>query len=330
MKNKALDRRFSVAPMMDWTDRHCRAFHRTFSKKALLWSEMITPDAVIHGYRARLLAHDPESDPVVLQLGGSEPAKLAEAARIAEDFGYAEINLNCGCPSDRVRSGAFGACLMAKPWLVAECVDSMRRAVSVPVTVKNRIAIDDLPARETLYSFVDMIAAAGCDTFTIHARRALLNGLSPRQNRQIPPLDYGIVADLKRTRPDLTIILNGGITNIEQCRDHLATFDGVMLGRAAYHEPGLLGEVDAELFGMDGRVAEADAVRAYLPYIGARVCEGVRLHAITRHMLGLFSGQPGARQWRRLLSEQAREPGAGPELVAAALSQVEAVQAETM
>lgn len=313
--------------MMDWTDRHCRAFHRTLSKKALLWTEMVTADAVLHGPRERLLGHSPEENPLVLQLGGSDPAKLAEAARIAEGFGYAEVNLNCGCPSERVQSGAFGACLMAEPDLVADCVAAMRAAVSIPVTVKNRIAIDDLPARETLFTFVDKVAAAGCAVFTVHARAAWLKGLSPKENREVPPLDYTLVAELKAARPELTIILNGGITTLDQCTDHLKNFDGVMLGRAAYQTPGLLGEVDRVLFGEGESASASDAVRSYESYIAARLEEGTQLHAMTRHMLGLFSGQPGARQWRRLLSENAVKKGAGLDVLHAALAAVETVEA---
>ena len=314
---------FSVAPMMDWTDRHCRAFHRVLTKKALLWTEMVTADAVIHGDRARILGYGPEEHPVVLQLGGSDPAKLAGAARIAEDFGYDEVNLNCGCPSDRVQSGSFGACLMAEPDLVAECVFAMRGAVSIPVSVKNRIAIDALPARETLFTFVDKVSAAGCSVFTVHARAAWLKGLSPKENREVPPLDYGLVAQLKRERPDLAIILNGGIANLDQCTEHLETFDGVMLGRAAYQTPELLGSVDARLFGAAETVSAPEAIRAYEPYIAARLSEGASLHSMTRHMLGLFAGQAGARQWRRILSEQAPRKGAGLEVLRAALAAVE-------
>lgn len=311
--------------MMDWTDRHCRAFHRTLTKRALLWTEMVTADAVIHGQRERLIGFSGAEHPLVLQLGGSEPAKLAEAARIAESFGYDEVNLNCGCPSERVQSGAFGACLMAEPDLVADCVAAMRAAVSIPVTVKNRIAIDDLPARETLFTFVDKVSAAGCSVFTVHARKAWLRGLSPKENREVPPLDYELVAELKAARPDLTIILNGGIRDIDPCREHLETFDGVMLGRAVYQTPGLLGRVDAELFGAGPVVEAGDAVRAYEPYIAARLAEGTSLHAMTRHMLGLFAGQPGARLWRRTLSEQAVKKGAGLDVLRAALGAVEGV-----
>jgi len=284
---------------------------------------MVTADAVIHGDRSRLLGCSAEEHPVVLQLGGSDPAKLAEAARIAGGFGYDEVNLNCGCPSERVQSGAFGACLMAEPDLVAACVAAMRSAVSLPVSVKCRIAIDDLPAEETLFTFIDKVAAAGCNVFTVHARKAWLRGLSPKENREVPPLDYGLVADLKRERPGLTIILNGGVTTLDQCAEHLETFDGVMLGRAAYQTPGLLGEVDARLFG-DGPVISArGAVHAYEPYIAARLAEGASLHSMTRHMLGLFAGQPGARQWRRILSERAPRKGAGLEVLCDALAAVE-------
>lgn len=309
--------------MMDWTDRHCRAFHRVLTKSALLWSEMVTADAVLNGDRGRLLGYSAQEHPLVLQLGGSDPRKLAEAARIAEGFGYDEVNLNCGCPSDRVQSGAFGACLMAEPDLVADCVAAMRAVVSVPVTVKNRIAIDDLPARETLFTFIDKVSAAGCSVFTVHARAAWLKGLSPKENREVPPLDYGLVAELKRARPELTIVLNGGITTLDQCTGHLGTFDGVMLGRAAYQTPGLLGEVDMRLFGAAAPVTASEAIRNYEPYIAARLAEGVSLHAMTRHMLGLFAGQPGARQWRRILSEQAPRKGAGLDVLRNALAAVE-------
>ena len=309
--------------MMDWTDRHCRAFHRVLTKSALLWSEMVTADAVLNGDRGRLLGYSAQEHPLVLQLGGSDPRKLAEAARIAEGFGYDEVNLNCGCPSDRVQSGAFGACLMAEPDLVADCVAAMRAVVSVPVTVKNRIAIDDLPARETLFTFIDKVSAAGCSVFTVHARAAWLKGLSPKENREVPPLDYGLVAELKRARPELTIVLNGAITMLDQCTGHLGTFDGVMLGRAAYQTPGLLGEVDMRLFGAAAPVTASEAIRNYEPYIAARLAEGVSLHAMTRHMLGLFAGQPGARQWRRILSEQAPRKGAGLDVLHNALAAVE-------
>ncbi len=280
---------------------------------------MVTADAIVHGDRAHLIGFDAAEQPLTLQLGGSDPAKMAEAARIGEGFGYTGVNINCGCPSDRVQSGAFGACLMAEPETVAACVEAMRGAVSVPVSVKCRIAIDDLPARETLFGFVETVAAAGCEEFTVHARKAWLKGLSPKENRDVPPLDYGLVTELKAARPDLTIILNGGISSTAACRTHLNTFDGVMLGRAAYQTPALLGEVDAALFGEDEPVSPIEAIEAYRPYMARHLSEGTGLHAMTRHMLGLFNGQPGARAWRRTLSEQAPREGAGLEVLDAAL-----------
>ncbi|MEM9740250.1 MAG: tRNA dihydrouridine(20/20a) synthase DusA [Pseudomonadota bacterium] len=320
-----LDRRFSVAPMMDWTDRHCRAFHRTLSHRALLFSEMVTADAVIHGDRNRIIGFSPQEHPIVLQLGGSEPDKLAEATRIAADFGYDEINLNCGCPSERVQSGAFGACLMREPNRVADCVAAMGASSSCPVTVKCRVAVDDDPARETLFGFVDTVAAAGCEVFTVHARKAWLKGLSPKENREIPPLDYDLVAALKAMRPDLTIILNGGLTDLDTCRREMERFDGIMLGRAAYQTPAILLGVDEWL--ATGSVPDApetqhliEAVERYAPYIAARLAEGIGLHAMTRHMLGLFAGRPGARGWRRTLSESAPRAGAGLEVLEAAIA----------
>jgi len=272
---------------------------------------MVTANAIIHGERDRLIGFADAEHPVVLQLGGSEPKAMAEAARIAEDYGYDEVNINCGCPSDRVQSGAFGACLMAEPALVAQCVTAMHAAVSIPVTVKCRIAIDDLPDKETLFAFVDQVSAAGCNVFTVHARKAWLKGLSPKQNRDVPPLDYALVADLKAARPDLTIILNGGITTIAECREHLKNFNGVMLGRAAYQDPALLCDVDSDLFGTEPRTDVATAIDAYRPYMVEQLSQGVRLHAMTRHMLGLFNGKPGARSWRRHLSENAPTSDAG-------------------
>ncbi|MCI4643569.1 MAG: tRNA dihydrouridine(20/20a) synthase DusA [Hyphomonadaceae bacterium] len=323
----ALDYTFSVAPMMDWTDRHCRAFHRTLSRRALLWTEMVTADAVIHGDRERLIGFDAVEHPLVLQLGGSEPQKLAEAACIAEGFGYDEVNLNCGCPSERVQSGAFGACLMREPGLVADCVAAMRAVVSIPVTVKCRVAVDEDPARETLFGFVEQVAAAGCQVFTVHARKAWLKGLSPKENREIPPLDYGLVAELKAARPDLTIILNGGIISLADCAERMTRFDGVMLGRAAYQTPGLLLGVDTWL--ETGQIpkpptteALIDAVERFRPYIAHQLEAGTGLHGITRHMLGLFAGRPGARGWRRTLSERAPRSGAGLDVLDAALAPV--------
>jgi tRNA-dihydrouridine synthase A len=311
------DRKFSVAPMMDWTDRNCRAFHRHLSQHALLYTEMVTADAVIHGDRERLLGFDEAEHPVALQLGGSEPEKLARAARIGADYGYCEINLNVGCPSERVQSGAFGACLMREADLVAECLAAMRAAVDIPVTVKHRLGVDDDEPRERLFSFVETLAKAGTTTFFVHARKAWLKGLSPKENREIPPLDYEIVANLKRARPDLEIILNGGIADLDTAARELERFDGVMLGRAAYHDPAILLHVDARLFGKPQAYATAeDAAHAFRPWIVKQLERGVGLHSITRHMLGLFHGKPGARQWRRVLSEKA--PGArGPTAIAA-------------
>jgi len=315
--------------MMDWTDAHCRAFHRCLTKSALLYSEMVTADAVIHGDPDRLLRQDPACHPTALQLGGSDPAKLARATRIGASWGYEEINLNCGCPSSRVQSGSFGACLMAEPALVADCVAAMREAEpDLPITVKCRIAIDDMPARETLFTFIDKVSAAGCTHFTVHARKAWLKGLSPKENRDIPPLDYDLVADLKAERPQLSITLNGGITTIEECRTHLKVFDGVMLGRAAYQHPSLLGEVDAALGGEGAPIVSAhEAIIAYIPYMADQLERGTGLHAMTRHMLGLFNGQPGARAWRRVLSERGPKPGAGLDVLDAA---VEAITGHTV
>ncbi|HEV7691259.1 MAG TPA: tRNA dihydrouridine(20/20a) synthase DusA [Hyphomonadaceae bacterium] len=312
MKNQS--HRFSVAPMMDWTDRNCRAFHRHMTRHALLYTEMVTADAIMHGDRERLLGFDPLEQPVALQLGGSEPEKLARAARIGAEQGYVEINLNVGCPSERVQSGAFGACLMREPELVAECLAAMREAVSVPVTVKHRLGVDDDDPRERLFSFVEKLSKAGTTTFIVHARKAWLKGLSPKENRELPPLDYAIVAELKRARPDLEIILNGGIANLDVAQRELAPregtkLDGVMLGRAAYHDPAILLDVDRRFFGDTAPTRTADeAARDFRPWIEKRLGEGVPLHPITRHMLGLFAGRPGARQWRRVLSEKA--PGA--------------------
>lgn len=322
-ENRDLDYNFSVAPMMDWTDRHCRAFHRVLSKRALLWTEMVTANAVIYGDRERLLGFSPDEHPIVLQLGGSEPEKMTEAARIAEGYGYDEVNINCGCPSDRVQSGAFGACLMREPATVAACVAAMRAAVSIPVTVKCRIAIDEDPPRETLFGFVDQVADAGCEVFTVHARKAWLKGLSPKENRDIPPLDYELVAELKAERPDLTIILNGGITDLEACQTHLETFDGVMLGRAAYQNPSILGGVDGTLYDQSAAFVDPfEGVERHKPYIEEALANGVRLSSMTRHMLGLFNGRPGARLWRRVLSEKAPKPGAGLEVLDEALDAV--------
>lgn len=308
--------------MMDWTDRHCRAFHRTLSQRALLYTEMVTAEAVLHGDRKRLLAFDPLEHPLALQLGGCDPLRLAEAARIGAELGYGEINLNVGCPSDRVQSGRFGACLMKEPFLVADCVAAMGRGVDVPVTVKCRIGVDDQDPEESLFGLVDACAAAGVATFIVHARKAWLKGLSPKENRDIPPLDYGLVERLKGERPALTIVLNGGIETLEQAERCLNWADGVMLGRAAYHTPALLAEVDARLFG-DGEPIEAEAaVEAFRPYIARTIAAGTPFYAIARHMLGLFSGRPGARAWRRILTVEGVKSGAGLEVLDRALGAV--------
>ncbi len=316
----AHSRRFCVAPMMDATDRHCRYFLRLLSRHALLYTEMVTANAVLHGDRDALLGFDPTELPLALQLGGSEPAALAACARIAEDRGYSEVNVNVGCPSDRVRSGRFGACLMAEPDTVAACVAAMRATVDIPVTVKTRIGIDDRDRYEDLLAFVDTVAAAGCTVFVVHARKAWLTGLSPKENREIPPLRHGLVHRLKAERPQLTVVLNGGITSIEDCRGHLQQVDGVMVGREAYRNPYLLAAVDRALFGDRREPPAREAVAAaMLPYAARRRAAGEPLHRITRHMLGLFQGQPGARAWRRHLSEHAHRADAGADVIRAAL-----------
>jgi tRNA-dihydrouridine synthase A len=314
--------------MMDWTDRNCRAFHRHMSRHALLYTEMVTADAVIHGDRDRLLGFDDVEQPVALQLGGSEPSKLARAARIGAGYGYCEINLNVGCPSERVQSGAFGACLMREPDLVADCLSAMREAVTVPVTVKHRLGVDDDDPRERLFSFVETQAKAGTTHFIVHARKAWLKGLSPKENREIPELDYDIVAELKRTHPHLTIILNGGLATLDVASRELPRVDGVMLGRAAYHEPALLLEVDARFFASEDRIRlPNEAARDFRPWIIKRLEQGMPLHSMTRHMLGLFHGKPGARMWRRILSEKA--PGArGPSAISVYDGALASIQAQ--
>ncbi|XBO40067.1 tRNA dihydrouridine(20/20a) synthase DusA [Alsobacter sp. KACC 23698] len=315
--------RFSVAPMMDWTDRHCRRFHRVMSRRALLYTEMVTTGAVIHGDRRRILGYSPQEHPVAVQLGGSEPADLAQAARIAEDEGYAEVNLNVGCPSDRVQDGRFGACLMREPALVGEAVAAMKAAVAVPVTVKCRIGVDEQDPEEALDRLADAVLSGGADAIIVHARKAWLQGLSPKENRDVPPLDYGRVHRLKLRLPSTPIAINGGLTGLDQCREQLAHVDGVMLGRAAYHDPELLLQVDPALFGEAAPVADAfEAVEAYEPYVAMRLAEGVRLSSITRHMLGLFQGRPGARAFRRHLATQAVKPGAGLDVLRAAVAMV--------
>jgi tRNA-dihydrouridine synthase A len=324
--------RLSVAPMMDWTDRHCRAFHRALSRHALLYSEMVTAEAVIHGDRARLLGFDGVEHPVALQLGGSDPDRLAEAARSGAAMGYDEINLNVGCPSDRVQSGRFGACLMREPQLVADCMAAIKGAVSVPATVKCRIGVDDQDPQVSLFATVDACAAVGIEVFIVHARMAWLKGLSPKENRDVPPLDYGLVRRLKRERPRLSISINGGITSLDEAEAHLdahdapvdgVQLDGVMMGRAAYHEPALLGQADRRLFG--AATPDVDAFAAldrYRPYLAARLEEGVALPAMTRHMLGLMHGRPGARAFRRILTVDSIVAGAGLEVLDRAVDAV--------
>jgi tRNA-dihydrouridine synthase A len=304
--------KLSVAPMMDWTDRHCRFFHRLLTRRARLYTEMVTTGAVLHGPRDRLLGFDAAEHPVAVQLGGSDPSDLVQSARIAADFGYAEINLNCGCPSDRVQNGAFGACLMREPALVGDCVAAMKAAVTIPVTVKCRIGVDDQEPREALFTLAETVRRAGADALFVHARKAWLKGLSPKENRDVPPLDYGLVYALKRAHADWPIAINGGIATLEEVQIHLAHVDGVMLGRAAYHNPELLLRVDPEFFGeaapVEGSFA---ALEAFEPYIAAQLARGARLHDMTRHLLGLFAGQPGARLWRRHLATEAVRRGAG-------------------
>ncbi len=317
--------KLSVAPMMDWTDRHCRYLHRLMSQHVLLYTEMVTAPAVVHGDRDRLLGFDPAEQPVALQLGGSDPAQLAEAARIAEAYGYAEINLNCGCPSDRVQSGSFGAVLMETPDVVADCVSAMIDAVSVPVTVKCRIGVDDQDPTEVLPDFLARVSAAGVDRFSVHARKAWLQGLSPKENRDIPPLDYDLVLQMKGLFPHLHLSVNGGIGSLDEAEAFLAQgLDGVMIGRAAYHTPAdILLAADARIYGdTSGNRTAEEVVHLMLPYIADHIAKGGKLGQITRHMLGLFQGRAGARGWRRYLSENAHRDGAGPEVVLAALAHV--------
>ncbi|WP_410051174.1 tRNA dihydrouridine(20/20a) synthase DusA [Bradyrhizobium sp. SZCCHNR1092] len=316
--------KFSVAPMMDWTDRHCRVFHRLLSRRALLYTEMVTTGAVIHGDRKRLLGFDKSEHPVALQLGGSEPGDLATSARIGEDFGYDEVNLNVGCPSDRVKDGRFGACLMAEPGLVAACVAAMKGAVRIPVTVKCRIGIDDQDPEVALDVLARAVVAAGADALIVHARKAWLNGLSPKENRDVPPLDYDRVYRLKAALPQVPIIINGGIPSIEAAKQHLAHVDGVMLGRAAYQEPWRLLAVDPELFGeAPPHASMKDVLSALEPYIARELAGGTRLHAITRHLVGAYHAVPGARAFRRHLAEYGVRPEAGIAVLRDAVAMVE-------
>jgi len=316
---KRLSRRFSIAPMMDWSDHHCRYFWRLLTRQSLLYTEMVTTGALIHGDRERFLHFNREEHPVALQLGGSDPGELARCARWAQEWGYDEVNLNCGCPSDRVQSGLFGACLMAQPRLVADCVAAMRDACELPVTVKHRIGIDAMESYDELAGFIQPIAAAGCDVFIVHARKAWLKGLSPKENREVPPLNYSWVYRLKQDFPALNIVLNGGIQSIAECETHLQHVDGVMIGREAYQNPWMLAEVDSRLFGMDKVVDyRDDVVAGLLPYVEQQLARGVQLNHITRHILGLYQSVPGARKFRRHLSEQAYKKDAGLEVLAEA------------
>ncbi|MEQ9563252.1 MAG: tRNA dihydrouridine(20/20a) synthase DusA [Woeseiaceae bacterium] len=314
MLNSSNVSKLSIAPMMDLTDRHCRYFLRLLSPHAMLYTEMVTAAALIHGNAAALLQFNVEEHPVALQLGGSDPRMMAEAARMGEAEGYDEININVGCPSDRVQSGQFGACLMARPELVASCVSSMTAAIKVPVTVKTRIGIDDLESYEFLCRFVEIVSAAGCGTFVVHARKAILAGLSPKENRSVPPLDHERVYRLKKDYPSLHIVLNGGITTSEQVEHHLHGVDGVMIGRQAYQDPWFLTVLETSLYGTP-EIDRAAVMEQISEYIERQLHQGVALKHMTRHLLGLYNGEPGARQWRRSLSENAHRPGAGIEVL---------------
>ncbi|MEH6549992.1 MAG: tRNA dihydrouridine(20/20a) synthase DusA [Pseudomonadales bacterium] len=325
---KDFSRRFCCAPLMDWSDRHCRYLWRLASRHALLYTEMVTTGALIHGDTQRFMQYNEEEHPVALQLGGSNPADLAHCAKLAQKWGYDEVNLNVGCPSDRVQNGMFGACLMANAPLVAESVSAMKAACDLPVTVKHRIGIDDLESYEWLCEFVETVHQGGCDTFIVHARKAILSGLSPKQNREIPPLKYDVVYQLKRDYPQLEIILNGGVTSIEDSLTHLDLVDGVMLGRAAYHNPWLVGGVDEALFYTPNPIASAEQlVTAYLPYMEQQLSLDVPLNRMSKHLLGLFQGIPGARLFRRHISENAHLPGAGIEVILDALQKIAVQQA---
>jgi tRNA-dihydrouridine synthase A len=327
MSLTAPDIRFSVAPMMDWTDRHDRFFMRLMSKRARLYTEMVTADAVRFGDRDKLLAYNKEEHPLALQLGGSDAAALAEASKIGEDYGYDEINLNVGCPSDRVQSGQFGACLMQSPDLVAECVAAMQAAVKLPVTVKSRIGVDEQDPHEALFTLVEKCKSAGITHFIVHARKAWLDGLSPKENRDIPPLDYALVYQLKAAHPDLLISINGGIETLADCQSHLDKTDGVMLGRAPYKNPYLLADVDGQLFGeTDPAPSREEVVAQLMPYAENLVAKGTPLHALTRHVMGLFQGLPGGKIWRRHLSENAPRRCDDPQVLAEALALVTAEQ----
>jgi len=317
-------RRFCVAPMLDWTDRHERYFLRLMTRYTYLYTEMITTSALIKGDRDRHLRFSPQEQPVALQLGGSDPQDLAECAKMAEGYGYDEVNINVGCPSDRVQKGAFGACLMAEPGLIAECVDAMRSVVSIPVTVKNRIGIDDQDEEQSLRHFIDVVSQAGCDTFIVHARKAWLKGLSPKENRDVPPLNYDLVYRVKQEFPELEVIINGGIKTLDSCLEHLQYVDGVMLGREAYHNPYLLMQVDGAIYSnvADEMLSRKQVLQQYFPYIEDQIKQGSHLKHMSRHLLGLFQGQVGAKAWRRHISENAHKEGAGVELLQEAMEMV--------
>jgi len=317
------DKIFAVAPMMEWTDRHCRYLHRLLSRNARLYTEMVTADAILRGDRERLLAFDRFERPVALQVGGAAPERLAQAAKIGAAHGYDEINLNVGCPSDRVQSGRFGACLMREPNLVADCAGAMREAVPVPVTIKCRIGVDDQDPEMALRALIAACASADITTFVIHARKAMLEGLSPKDNRSVPPLNYDLVYRIKSENPQLTIVLNGGIQSLQEAETHLGQVDGVMIGRTAYQSPTILADVDARFFGEDSTDIDS-AIEQYVRYIEAQLRSGTPLNAMTRHMLGLFNGQPGSRGFRRHLSENASRLGAGIEVVQTALDHLRA------
>ncbi|MBV2121139.1 MAG: tRNA dihydrouridine(20/20a) synthase DusA [Candidatus Thiodiazotropha sp. (ex Ctena orbiculata)] len=318
-----LNRRLSVAPMLDWTDRYCRYFLRLISSHVLLYTEMVTTGAILHGNRARFLDFDPSEHPVALQLGGSEPEALAECAKLGEAWGYDEINLNVGCPSDRVQSGRFGACLMLTPELVADCIKAMHDQVTIDVTVKHRIGVDDQDSYQALCDFVGKVSDAGCETFIVHARKAWLQGLSPKENREIPPLHYETVHQLKRDYPDLQIIINGGITTLEQVEENLKQVDGVMIGREAYNNPWILSQADSLIYASEGSLASRhQIIESMIPYIDQELSAGTPINRITRHILGLFQGLPGAKKWRRMLSEEAHKAGADSSLILRAAAQV--------
>jgi tRNA-dihydrouridine synthase A len=318
-----LNRRFTVAPMMEWSDKHCRMLWRLISRHAVLYSEMVTTGAVLHGYRERFLDFDPAEHPVALQLGGSNPSELAECTKLAQDWGYDEVNLNCGCPSDRVQNNMIGAILMAHPQLVADCIKAMQDAADIPVTVKNRIGIDDMEDYPGLVEFIGTVAETGCKTFIVHARKAWLQGLSPKENREKPPLKYEMVHKLKQDFPELEILINGGITELDACESHLNHVDGVMVGREAYHNPYLLADVDRRIYGDEHEIpSRIQVAEQYMVYIEQELTKGARLNHMTRHMLGLFHGMPGARLFRRHISENITKPGATLQVVEKALEAI--------